>query len=543
MAHPLSAVTIDGLTFSLPDGTPVLSDIDATFPTGMTGLIGPNGSGKTTLLRLIAGDLVPTSGAVRVSGTVHTVPQRFASAGTVSDLLGISGVRAALSAIEKGSVDQPDFDVVGQDWDVEARALAALDALGFDAVAPFLDRQVASLSGGEATRIAIAGARLARADITLLDEPTNNLDARARAWLAAALRAWSGTLIVVSHDRDLLERVDALVDLDPRGVVSFGGPLSAYDEHREATQAAAERRLRDAEAEVSRARAQAQAEAQRLAQRDRSGRKERALGNVSKGAVDFFQNRSEKGAGRKSLTHLKALEEADRERIEADAAARTPDVVRISLPDTTVPAGKTVVSIVVNDAPLSLTGPQRVRLSGDNGSGKSTLLEMIRGTTPAPSWWADVLGRAHVTVAPSVPTGIISQRLDWLDQFPTALDAVCAAAGGRTPQEARALLARFLIRGHRADQPPWSMSGGERFRVALARVLFAEPAPGLLILDEPTNNLDRATVLQLVQALEDYRGALLVVTHDEHLASDLRVTHTWHLERTDEGLSVRESPA
>lgn len=539
MAHSSPAVVVDGLSYHLTDGTVILDGVSATFPVGMTGLIGPNGSGKSTLLRLISGELEPTAGQVRVSGSVHMVHQRLSTAGTVADLLGIAPARRALAAIEAGSVDQADFDAVGDDWDVDARAVAELAALGLDADPGFLDRDASTLSGGEATRIALAGARLARSEITLLDEPTNNLDTHTRRWLYDALDGWDGALIVVSHDRDLLERVDALVDLDPRGAVSFGGTFSQYREHRATLQSAAERRLRDADAELDRAKRQAQAELQRQAQRDRSARKERALGNVSKGAVDFYQNRSEKKAGSKSQLHGQAIAEAGVARAEADAAARTADTIRIALPDTTVPAGKDVLRLELGGTRLDVVGPERIRLTGDNGTGKSTVLARILGAGSEP-WRDAVLGDVSLDLPPSVPTGLLAQRLDELDGFGSAIEAVRDAAPQRTPHDARALLARFLIRGDRADQSPLTMSGGERFRVALARTLFADPAPQFLVLDEPTNNLDLASVEQLIEALDDYRGALLIVTHDEHLAAELRVTRRWHLSRGGATLSVED---
>ena len=539
MAHSSPAVVVDGLSYHLTDGTVILDGVSATFPVGMTGLIGPNGSGKSTLLRLISGDLEPTAGQVRVSGSVHMVHQRLSTAGTVADLLGIAPARRALTAIEAGSVDQADFDAVGDDWDVDARAVAELAALGLDADPGFLERDASTLSGGEATRIALAGARLARSEITLLDEPTNNLDTRTRRWLYDALDCWDGPLIVVSHDRDLLERVDALVDLDPRGAVSFGGTFSQYREHRATLQSAAERRLRDADAELDRAKRQAQAELQRQAQRDRSARKERALGNVSKGAVDFYQNRSEKKAGSKSQLHGQAIAEAGEARAEADAAARTADTIRIALPDTTVPAGKDVLRLELGGTRLDVVGPERIRLTGDNGTGKSTVLARILGAGSEP-WRDAVLGDVSLDLPPSVPTGLLAQRLDELDGFGSAIEAVRDAAPQRTLHDARALLARFLIRGDRADQSPLTMSGGERFRVALARTLFTDPAPQFLVLDEPTNNLDLASVEQLIEALDDYRGALLIVTHDEHLAAELRVTRRWHLSRGGATLSVED---
>ena len=567
MAHS-PAVVVDGLTYHLADGTVVLDGVSATFPVGLTGLIGPNGSGKSTLLHLIAGRLAPTAGKVRTEGSVLLVPQRLTTAGSVADLLGVSGTLAALRAIEAGSVDPADFDAVGDRWDVEALAIAELGVLGLPAEHAFLDRPAATLSGGEATRVALAGARLARADITLLDEPTNNLDTRTRRWLYDALDGWAGAVIVVSHDRDLLERVGALVDLDRRGAMSFGGGFEAYARHKERRQATAERQLRDAEAQLDRARRQAQAELQREAQRNRSARKERAAGNVGKGAADFFQNRAEKGAGSKAMAHQKAVQDAADARALADDAARTDDAIRLALPATTVPRGKDVLRIRVGETALSVAGPERIRITGDNGAGKSTLLafaldsllEPTASPTPQgehkslytstkgyirtpPRIQRSVLGNAQVELAPTVPTGMLAQNLDGLDVFPTALDAVRDAAPGRTPHEARALLARFLIRGGRADQPPSTMSGGERFRVGLARTLFADPAPQLLILDDPTNNIDLASAEQLVAALDDYRGALLIVTHDEHLARDLRVERTWHVTKRENSVVIADGLA
>lgn len=524
--HP--AVVVDGLSFTLPDGTAILSGITATFPVGRTALIGRNGSGKSTLLHLIAGRLAPTYGTIRADGIVHLVPQRPSAAGTVADLLAITPIRSALTAIEAGSTDQAHFDQVGDNWDVNARALAALGAMGISAEEDFLDRPASSVSGGEATRIALAGARLARADITLLDEPTNNLDARTRAWFADELSGWPGTVIVVSHDRELLERAGALVDLSIPGGASFTGTFSAYQEHRAAAQATAERRLREADAELARARRQAQAELQRQAQRDRSGRRERAQGNVGKMAADYFSNRAERGSGSKSMLHAQALEEAATARADADAEAREPDRIRIALPHTAVPAGKAVARLRLGSRTLRLDGPERVHLVGDNGAGKSTLLRLLL-TGQAHEAAAAVLGDVEIELPPTVPTGVLGQRRDDIDAFSSALEAVRAAAPARTPHEARALLASFLIRGDRVDQDPATMSGGERFRLALARVLFADPAPQLLVLDEPSNDIDLDSTEQLIDALEDYRGALIIVTHDAHLAEALGIDTTWRL--------------
>src|SRR4051794_21543603 len=193
------SVVCSGLGFGWPDGTPVLEGLELAFGSGRTGLVGRNGGGKSTLLRLIAGELAPTAGTVSTVGAVAYLPQRLPldTARTVADLLGIAARRAALAAITAGDTDPGNFAIVGDDWDVEARAVETLDRVGvLPGVADVLNRWVGTLSGGEAVLTGVAGVLLARAGVSLLDEPTNNLDERARHLLYAAVESWPGVLIV-----------------------------------------------------------------------------------------------------------------------------------------------------------------------------------------------------------------------------------------------------------------------------------------------------------------------------------------------------------
>ncbi|MEU7855119.1 ABC-F family ATP-binding cassette domain-containing protein [Nonomuraea sp. NPDC049141] len=536
------SIVVDGVSFAWADGTPVLDGLDAAFPAGRTGLIGANGSGKSTLLRIIAGELVPRTGSVSVVGEVGHLPQNLSlkATRTVSDLLGISAARSALHAIEAGDVAEEHFAAVGDDWDVEERARAELDRLGLDHVG--LDRTVATLSGGETVMVALAAQFLKRPDVLLLDEPTNNLDLDARRRLYAAVAAWPGVMLIVSHDRALLELVDQIADLREGAVRRYGGNLSDYEEMLAAEQEAAERGVRVAEADVKRQRRDLVEARTKLDRRQRYGKKMYANKREPKIIMQARKRQAQVSAGKHRNMHIEKLEEARDRLTEAEQAVRDDAEIRIELPGTAVPAGRVVLELPLRDTfrtstdpagagpegagggpgraleELVVRGPERIALLGPNGSGKTTLLRRIA---------------EH---GANVPVRYLAQRLDLLDDSLSVLDNVRALAPAAPVPEVRGRLARFLFRGDRVSRPAGTLSGGERFRATLAALLSAEPPPQLLLLDEPTNNLDLPSVRQLAQALAAYRGALIVASHDLPFLEMLGLTR-WLRQDRDEGLT------
>ncbi|MFC4008657.1 ABC-F family ATP-binding cassette domain-containing protein [Nonomuraea purpurea] len=552
------SIVVDHVSFGWPDGTKVLDGLDAAFPAGRTGLIGVNGSGKSTLLKIIAGELVPRSGSVSVSGVVGYLPQNvpLGASRTVSDLLEISATRAALHAIEGGDVAEEHFAAVGDDWDVEERARAELDRLGLDHLG--LDRTVGTLSGGETIMVALAAQLLKRPDVLLLDEPTNNLDLDARQRLYAAVAAWQGVLVIVSHDRTLLELVDQVAELREGVVRLYGGNLTAYEEQVEAEQETAARMVRVAEGEVRRQQRELVESRTRTDRSLRFGRKAFENKKVPKIVANGLKRKAQVTAGKQKALHQERLEDARERLTEAERAVRDDAEIRIQLPGTEVPAGRTVLTLPLAPPPgakvsvtLSVTvsdtedtedtgdaentgdedtgrrivletlvvrGPERIALLGPNGSGKTTLLKRI------------VEHGAHV------PVRYLPQRLDLLDDGMSVVDNVRAVAPSASVNEVRARLARFLFRGERVNQAVGTLSGGERFRATLAALLSAEPPPQLLLLDEPTNNLDMASVRQLAQALSAYRGALIVASHDLPFLETIGITRRLRQDR-DEGLT------
>lgn len=529
--HP--SVVLDRLTFTWPDGSIALDGVSGAFGSRRTGLVGRNGAGKSTLLRLMAGSLEATSGAITASGEVAYLPQQLTLDvdRRVAELLGVSAALDAVRAISAGDVDPVHFDAVGDDWDIEARAEASLAEAG---LAPeFLDRRVGELSGGEAVLVAIAGIRLRRAPITLLDEPTNNLDRDARTKLAAMVQAWKGTLIVVSHDLSLLELMDDSAELYAQTLSVFGGPYSQWRAWLDAEQDAAR------QAEVTAAQAFRKEKRQRieaevkLAHRTRTAKKAEIEKRVPKIVAHGRKMAAEVSAG-KLRTEVGAKEDAARSVLdEAGRRVRSDASMKIELPDPQVSRSRRIATIGDHERAWVIQGPERVALIGRNGAGKTTLLERLiaagvhdsEGTAPDVPEGAErvgsgteALGRARPPLHAEAHTdliGYLPQRVDGLDERRSVFENIAAAAPHVPEKELRNRLARFLIRGATAERPVAALSGGERFRVALAKLLLADPAPHLVVLDEPTNNLDLDTVAQLVEALRAYRGAVLIVSHDD----------------------------
>ena len=569
-------ITLDHISYAHPTQPPLFADLSAVFSAPLTGLIGDNGCGKTTLMRLILGDLTPDSGSLAVPEQMAYLPQDLGLGReqTLAELCGIAETLQALQAVESGEYSPELYEVIGDNWDVEERTLATLATYGFtpatlvdrdnpEAIRALFTRDMRSFSGGEAVIAALASLMVSDPEFILLDEPTNNLDSSAKAQLFTALEALPCPALIISHDRDLLERVNVIAELhaDRKGLAHlriFEGNYSTYRQALDTEQQAAQRRVTEAKNEV------------RSAHREWVQAQEIISKNMSRVWKDDQPDTIlalAKDASRQAAAKLRVLRVGKQEQAQ-EAYQNAQDQVRIQekiyaeLSQQPLPAGRKVLELSRIDSAqvsretftvqqptkvdslhfspteannesqqgtpaerpehLILSGPEHLRITGANGSGKTTLLNAI-----AHAGDADYLSPVQPAyrVDYCIEAAYIPQRIT-LDPKLTLLQSVQRANPGVSEQHLRDQLARLLFRRESVHHKTGELSGGERFRAAVAQVLLADPVPQLLMLDEPTNNLDISSVDWLVQALEAYTGALIVVSHDEDFCRRIRIDRT-----------------
>lgn len=518
-------LTLEGVSHVLPDGRALFSNLDESFDARPTGLVGRNGVGKTVLARILAGELLPTTGRCWFSGRVHYLAQQVAMPGdgSVASLAGVGKVLDALARIEHGSVAPEDFEAVGERWDMRERLVHELARHELDHLD--LHTSASRLSGGEAMRVALVGAWLADPDFLILDEPSNHLDRPGRQALITQLQRWPRGLLVVSHDRELLDTMQRTVELSAFGLRSYGGNHAFYAQCKSLERQNALAHLEQRKLEREREEQAMRIERERQARRQARGAQHGRQANQAKILLGRQKERSESSAGKLRQKHAASREQMDQ--YVRDAAREVEEDAEISLrmlpvvqaAQRRVAELKAVqlpfVSGALRDVHCMVTGQQRVGVVGANGCGKSTLLNVLAGRV------APLAGTCKVIDG----CVLLDQRLTNLEPQRSVLEQMRDANPAATEADLRTRLAQLGLDAGKIAVRSDALSGGERLKAALACVLHAEPPPRLLLLDEPGNHLDLQSMQALETMLRGYRGALVVVSHDAVFLDNLGLTH------------------
>lgn len=520
-------VSLQHVCFQFANGETLLDDLTLSIDYTPTGIVGRNGRGKSILAKLLAGVLAPSSGTLDGKARVAYVAQSLTlQAGqSVAQITGTAQALAALERMARGEARGGDLELIDDRWDLAERLRAALDdaglhALGFDAPAN-------QLSGGQLARVAVIGALLAAPDLLVLDEPTNHLDSHGREWLLRVLREWRGGLVVVSHDRQLLNTLARIVELSPLGMRVYGGNYDAYRQQRDTEQHAAAMALEHARLQRSRERKRLQKDHDSLQRNAARSRKHAETANV-----DRFTKARWKGAAKEVVSTARSAHHADKNELDGrvrQAYARVVDETPtlLALSGSALPNGRHVLTLEHAQLPwldphqpatyltLNLIGPVRVAVRGPNGCGKSTLLKLLAGQ------WQAVSGACMV----SIPAAYIDQHLALLTDERSIIEQLNLLDTPLAEAELRTRLALLQLDALRVTQPTGQLSGGERLKAAMAIALWRDSPAQLLLLDEPTNHLDLESVLAFEQALRGFTGAIVVVSHDEAFIQAIRPTH------------------
>jgi ATPase subunit of ABC transporter with duplicated ATPase domains len=525
------------LNYHHTDGSNLFSSLTFSFSLMRTGLVGPNGIGKTTLLDLMAGVLPPSGGSLTRSGRVSYLTQDivFNEQTTIAEAIHLSEQIAAHKRVERGEGAMEDFDLIGDEWDLMERIEQVFAKLGI----AYLDtaRRLVSLSGGELTRVRIAGLLLKEPDFLLLDEPTNHLDLVAREFIYDLVKTWRRGLVVVSHDRKLLMLVDQIAEMTDLGIKIYGGNFEFYLQQRQVEKEAAEQTLLSAEQRLKDAKATAQRARERQEKRQSAGKKNVFKKGLPPIVANGLRRQAENTAARLKGRHEQKVEAAQSAVVEARQNISADRQITVDLEPSRVPPQKRIIELtdvnyryadVQNDLwpePLniSIIGPERIWLKGANGSGKSTLIDLICGRK-TPTEGEIKTGAERVA--------LLDQQVSVLDDSLTVLDNIKRVAPLRPEHELRILLGRFLFYHDDVFKTVSQLSGGERMRAGLACLLGSDQSPEVLIADEPTNNLDLSSVEELVSAIRNFRGALIVVTHDLAFIEEIGIDRVIELTRS-----------
>lgn len=524
---------VHGLSYIHPNKDILFQDISFSISSGeKCAIVGDNGVGKSTLLSIIAGDATAAAGSVSCDTSPYIIPQHFGQFNdkTVAGALGVENKLKALSSILGGNASIEDFTVLNDEWDIQERLQEAFDRWEIGHVTH--DMFMGNLSGGEKTKVFLAGLSIFNPSIILMDEPSNHLDSRGRALLNEFIQRANHTLIIVSHDRTLLNMLSSIYELSPSGMHYYPMSYNEYKETVDMKRAVIESRLQSQQKELVKAEKSAQKVMERQQKHASRGEKQsskKCLARISQGNL---RNKSESSTGRLTKIHQEKVHAIKQDVNDIQASIARQSAIQVVIGNSQLYENKQLLDLVNvtqkypdrdtmwSHSPLNLSiySGERIWLQGNNGCGKSTLLKLITGELQPTDGY----------VKRSIPFNVIylDQEYSFLNDSLTVYEQLESINGKKPEHELKMLLTRFQFPASTWDKKCSNLSGGERMKLSLCCLLVYEKAPDMIIADEPTNNIDISSMDILAATLKNYSGTLLIVSHDELFVKDIGITRT-----------------
>ena len=522
------SIVANALTYIHPNGEVLFNNLNFSILSGdKVSIVGNNGVGKSTLLRIIAGELKQTHGEILFSKHLYYVPQHLRQFDdlTISMALQIDGKINALQAILAGNVSQENFDLLDDDWDIEEKTKKALAY--WDIADLPLSQKISSLSGGEKTKVFLAGIQIYSPDIILLDEPSNHLDVQSRTTLYKFIEESKSTILIVSHDRTLLNKINTTMELTPNSIEIYGGNYDFYHQQKEVKINSLHALLADKEKNLKQTQQKSREIAEQRQRLESRGHTQKAKAGTPRIAMGKLKDKAEQSSAKIKNEQAEKANDISTEIKAIKQTIQAEQLLKIEITNSGLHKGKVLVEAVeVNIAygdhtlwknPVSfhIYSGDRIQIKGNNGTGKTSLVRLITGEASASTGKLVIADFKYLYV---------DQEYSILDNNLSVFEQAQKFNDQHLPEhDVKMLLHRHQFNQSYWDRPCSSLSGGEKMKLLLCSLSISNNTPDILILDEPTNNLDIRSKEILTYAAKEFKGTIIVISHDDYFIKEIGV--------------------